>query len=566
MTRPIAVGETRIRPSRSCAACRSRKAKCTGLSEEFLHALDDEEKLAAWQGERPRCDRCVKAGPQQECSFLPSKRKGRPRRLPKPDYTPPVTPPSPPQAEEASPPPQFTPSSVASSSLFTPAVSPDLANAAPFGACPSAAAAWPSPPDSMRGRLGSTSTISSPSAPPSNALFLPEDIPQLARRYLVGAFTWAPLLPPNEPDLVTYLQHSHPVLPAALSCLLDLSLPPPAFPPSDSPISSSVLLAGGILALQAFGVKDVGRCASTLRWTCEALRDVGWSGTDETHLQDLEAHEAQLLNNLGWMCWAMEQQLGVLTSNRERVFSAIPAPTASDLSTILMRAAALLRDATDFSVFWDGDDAHRFAYTSGILERSDAIREEAIAYLRSFPLRPALSLTASPTAGDLHLSAAHEMAILGALMSSAAVILLLCSTSPLSPLISPKLCSLDTTSVPALPARVAIRRAAVSILEVLQFTHTSPARRPGGALVAPTVRHSPMYGCCVVVAANGMLLDAGTAPDGKTPGDLDPLDAAALKADLDLCEAVLQQQSENWPAAEMLADEVALLRRTAGFA
>lgn len=109
MTRPIPVTGQRQRRSKSCVACRTIKTKvrfsltlseehcphanytprprqCKGLREEFLHALDQED--SEWLTSRypggpsthPRCERCEKNG--IDCTFAPSKRKGRPRRLP----------------------------------------------------------------------------------------------------------------------------------------------------------------------------------------------------------------------------------------------------------------------------------------------------------------------------------------------------------------------------------------------------------------------------------------------------------------------------------------------------
>jgi hypothetical protein len=44
------------------------------------------------------------------------------------------------------------------------------------------------------------------------------------------------------------------------------------------------------------------------------------------------------------------------------------------------------------------------------------------------------------------------------------------------------------------------------------------------------------------------------------------LELEKISRDLDLCEGFLRVQAQRWKASEMLANEVGLLRRTAGFA
>ncbi|GAA5867040.1 hypothetical protein JCM8547_008419 [Rhodosporidiobolus lusitaniae] len=559
MTRPLPIGAKRIRPSKACECCRAVKQKCTGLDEEFLHALEDPDQLEAWEGQHPKCDRCTRLN--QNCTFAQSRRKGRPRRLH---------------------PSQRPTSSRASSSRSGSGSDRDLFSSSSKGPV----FFDPSLEDSF-----STSSWPSPSSlkasPPAPALPVPQAIhfpltnqfSTLARRYLLEAFTWAPILPPHEPELVEYLRLADPILPEALSAFLRLSPSPPVFPPAHTDIAPSTLLAGGLLVLEAFGAKDAARAGSILRWTCSQLQRFGWAGENSVFPSWVAPLDGELLVSLGWMCWSMEMQIGVMTGNRHRVLGSVQPPSSPGPSTLLMRAAALLRDATDYSTFWEGTETDRFNYTTWILRRSDSLQSEALEFLHSSPPRPSFSSTSylPPTPSDLQLAAMHEIATMGALMSTAAVILLLSSASPLSPLVAPGLpCSLDVLSTPALPSRVAIRRAATQILDMVQQiyqpSHSSTsAFLPSGLVLksefpSPPVIHGPMWGCCVVVAAKGRMWDVGTAVDPAVAGEIAALDAAALRADLDLCEAVLRTQAERWPAAEKLAGEVTALKASAGFA
>lgn len=88
MTRPIEIGASRKRQYKSCTSCRAAKAKCTGFSEEYLRLLDDPDFVPP--AGHPVCKRCKKNG--KECEFAPSKRKGRPRRLPKKTNPDPISP------------------------------------------------------------------------------------------------------------------------------------------------------------------------------------------------------------------------------------------------------------------------------------------------------------------------------------------------------------------------------------------------------------------------------------------------------------------------------------------
>ncbi|GAA5867060.1 hypothetical protein JCM8547_008427 [Rhodosporidiobolus lusitaniae] len=399
----------------------------------------------------------------------------------------------------------------------------------------------------------------------------------LARHYLLEAFAWAPILPPHEPELVEYLRHADPILPEALSALLRLSPSAPAFPPAHSNIAPSTLLAGGLLVLEAFGAKDPDRAGSILRWTCSQLQRFGWAGENSGFPSWVAPRDGELLVNFGWMCWSMEMQIGVMTGNRYRVLGSVQPPSSPGLSTLLMRAAALLRDATDFSTFWKSTEPDRVNYTTWILRRSNFLQTEALNFLRSSPPRPTLPSTAcqTPTPSDLRLVAMHEIAATSALISTTAVILFLSAASPLSPLTTPFLpCSLDIFSTPDLPSRVAIRRAATQILDLIlelsypsysssHFSSSTDLAIPSGVVLplpAPPVVHEPLWGYCILIAAKGRMWNVGTAADSAVAEEIAALNAAALRADLDLCEAVLRTQTERWAAAEALVEEVAALK------
>ncbi|GAA5859168.1 hypothetical protein JCM1840_003785 [Sporobolomyces johnsonii] len=532
MTPPIPITGQRKRPSKSCTSCRAAKAKCTGLSEEYLHKVDEPDYVPDPTQPVPRCDRCQRSG--SDCNFVPSRRKGRPRRLPRQQPSPSLSPspsPSPPLGSDDSPNQTYT-----ATSYSSPSRGRDKSS---VGAAPSP---WslPTPPSALYSSL--------PALP----------LEQIAHQYLTDAFIWAPILPPDLYQLQHYLQLADPILVAVLTSVLDTSIPPPAFPPTHD-ASLATLQAGVLLSLFSYGVKDRSRAVETLQWTCEQLRDFGWAGEQTSGISGAIGNaELEAFVGLGWLCWGLEIQLTVLTGNRPRVFASVPAPSVVTPETMVLQSLDLLYDATDFQGLWDGNDEHRRAKTANVLQRADRIHHAAFNYLRAST--PPLAPSPQRTPASLQIAATRESVFLAATIAPAAVMLFLSSTSPLSPLIAPALpCNLDTTSFPSGPARLAVRHVASQVVSVVRTTPTAE-----GISIAQQP-HSPYWGCCFLITARGLLLQAEAATMGEGAA-LTPAEAAQLDSDLDLCEAVLAQQALKWPSAESLGTEVALLRRTAGIA
>ncbi|GAA5822939.1 hypothetical protein JCM5353_007905 [Sporobolomyces roseus] len=550
MTPPIPLGAERKRPSKSCLPCRQAKAKCVGLSEEYLHAVDQEDYIPDPNIPRPRCSRCTKMG--ADCNFAASRRKGRPRRVTKEEELQM-------QLQQQQRNQQATPSVSPRSS---PSASPSRSGSDSFNPLRTtgdfAGNYSPSQATSLSGSLHQPSPCWSLPTPESSATPLPEfSIEEIAEGYLAEIYIWAPLLPPDSKNLQEYLHRADPSLAQALACTLDTSRSPPAFPPQGA-ISFATLQAAVFLSLRAYGIKDRTNAVDLIIWVSNELRGLGWNGHDMSSIaSEIRGSEIEAFIGLGYLVWGLTIQLGVLTGNRGLLLAVIQLPSEISPQNMVLHSFALLRDSTDFDTLWAlKDDQQRFNYTVEIIQRSDRIQKAALEYLRT--TTPAFDPSSAATPSSLTLAAARESAFLASSIAPASVILLLSSTSPLSPLIAPTLpCSLDTTSYPTGPLACLVRVAATKILDVVR---TSPTKE---GLSVAAQNHSPYWGCCFLVTSRGLLLGAEAA---QVQGDeaLLSYDHQQLESDLDLCEAILRQQATKWPAAESLMTEVGLLRRTAG--
>ncbi|BGP27533.1 proteophosphoglycan 5 [Rhodotorula toruloides] len=555
MTRPIPVTGQRKRPSKSCLACRASKTKCTGLSEEYLHALEDPDLLAKWEGPHPICSRCQKH--DEVCSFAPSRRKGRPRRLLRDEAgniiedrsssrsRQPVQLPSPEGSGERSPSPSNSSSSQETGSEKA---------QQPVPAFTFPASGLPTPLSPLR----------------PLARFPPVDHTPVAIAFLQDAYPWVPLLPSDVNSLSNYLMTSDPLLPAAINCLLNPSLQPPSVDLASRvrPLALSTLQATTLLFLHAFAAQNKSLALQLLQWTCTELAARGWAG--ERTAGELQAEEGFI--ELGWYCWGMEIQLGIVVGARASILAHVSPPSIIDATTSQRHAFRLAFDATNYAHLWEIDPPAQSAYLTDIVGRSHIIHDIARSALASLPVEPAL----------LSQAVLRHSSLLGALLSLASIILVLSSQSPLSPYIAPALpCSLDTTCLPPSPHRREIARAARGIVDVVKTfagsaeSPLSPVSSNGASKAA---FYHPFFGCCLVVASRGLLLEAesySTGDNSLCPSPpSSPIDQVACPAkqiaqiaqDLDLCERVLRGQAKRWCASEMLATEVSLLRRTAGVA
>ncbi|BGP35299.1 hypothetical protein JCM10296v2_007134 [Rhodotorula toruloides] len=558
MTRPIPVTGQRKRPSKSCLACRQAKVKCMGLSEEYLHALEDPDLLAKWQGPHPICSRCTKQG--ESCSFAPSRRKGRPRRL---------------LRDEAGNVIEDRSSSASRSRQPVQLPSPQGSGSGDRSPSPSNSSSSQDTgsekaPQPMPALTFPTSGLPTPPSPLRPlARFPPVDHTPLAIAFLQDAYPWVPLLPSDVNSLSNYLMTADPLLPAAINCILNPSLSPPAVDLASRvrPLALSTLQATTLLFLHAFAAQNKSFALQLLQWTCTELAERGWAG--EQTAGELQAEDGFV--KLGWYCWGMEIQLGIIMGVRASILAHVPPPSIIDATTAQRHAFRLAFDATDYAHLWAIEPPAQAAYLNDIVARSHVIHGIARSTLASLPAEPAL----------LSQAALRHSSLLGALLSLAAVILVLTSQSPLSPYIAPALpCSLDTTCLPPSPHRREIARAARGIVDIVK-TFAGGADLPLSPVSPGTSKsafYHPFFGCCLVVASRGVLLEAesySTGDNSLCPSPASsPIDQVACPAkqiaqivqDLDLCERVLRGQAKRWSASDMLATEVSLLRRTAGVA
>ncbi|BGP43410.1 hypothetical protein JCM10449v2_007445 [Rhodotorula kratochvilovae] len=529
MTRPIPVSSQRKRPSKSCLACRAAKAK------DYLHALDDPDALAAWQGPAQRCTRCSKAG--QDCQFAPSRRKGRPRRLPRNQ-----------DAEEK--PTASRQRSQSNDSPASSADSPRSSSSRRRSTSPSTTqTSLPTPPTPLADLLLPAAAFAAelPKPPPPPPAWPSQSL--LAARYISTAHVWAPFLPQSFPVLHDYLAGADPALSFAIACLLNPSLPAPPFDPAAfaSPAPLDAIQTALLLTLHAFVTKDRSRAIALLQWACRELCHLGWAGAATAPA--LGGPQRELIMRTGWYAWGIEIHLGFIAGVRASILAHVPPPAAVEPVTLQRHVLALAHQATDYSHLWSLDPPSRDAYIRSVLSRAHALHNLALQFL------------ADPDAHALPASQRSSLFSAG-LISQTSVVLLLSSLSPLSPLIAPLLpCSLDTTSPPHPSARGLIASAARAIVALVRAYAPSTGAPPPEGDPTGERTHSPWFGCCLVVAARGCLLAAEDTPP-QAPGAQAEL--AQLAADLDLCEAELTRQARHWPASGTLAAEVGLLRRTAG--
>lgn len=473
----------------------------------------------------------------------------------------------------------------------------------------------------------------------------------LAARFLDEAYEWVPFLPSTHGGLVSHLACSRPILTEALECLLDpLERPCPCldFQDDDDPNNKHAggagdeggggpgasarrdgltqpsladLQAAAVLSVLAFAQRERQRSIDLLQWACRQMLARGWNG-ERTVLDDPVFSRSGLedvdqLMDLGWYLWGIEVQLGIITGQRASILApVVPPPAQLDESTARKHSFHVAFLATDYAHLWSLEtDQSRCAYLRKVLTRVHDVHNVCVAALRTHKLPPY----------PVQLNAVADRAkrqdwILGGMLALAGGILILSSASPLSPYVAPALpCSLDTTARPAPNSRhlYAIASSAKGIVRLLKEFGTnsvSPAAFPplstaahypeltGSPLVAhadadgdermqlydwPETIHHPFFGCCLVVAARGLLIlsedlqadiasKSGPAPTSAEPGrahawlsstSADPhVELAKISRDLDLCEGFLRVQARRWKASEMLANEVGLLRRTAGFA
>lgn len=460
----------------------------------------------------------------------------------------------------------------------------------------------------------------------------------LAARCLDEAYEWIPFLPAAHDELVSHLACSRPILTEAIECLLEpLSRRCPCVDLHEGPGTSAGrdgltepslgdLQAATILSVLAFAQRERNRAIELLQFACRKLAARGWRG-EATRLDDpvftrSGLEDPQQLLALGWHCWGLEIQLGIITGLRASILSPlVPPPAVLDASTVRQYSFHAAFLATDYAYLWSLDtDDERCAYLRRVLSLVHSVHSVSLSALAAAQYPPYPVQLNAPRD-----RARRQDLILSAMLGLAGAILILSSSSPLSPYVAPALpCSLDTTARPAPNSRHlhAIAQSAKGIVQLVQEYGTTyrvesddgSASDGGGgegdnspmdddearALATrnttwPETIHHPFFGCCLVVAARGLLIlgedlqhEVDVAPDpaaaaagptllpapshwlaairgaDKVPDPRGEL--RQIAAELDLAEGFLRVQATRWHASEMLANEVSLLRRTANFA
>ncbi|ORY79729.1 hypothetical protein BCR35DRAFT_94195 [Leucosporidium creatinivorum] len=512
MTPPIPVGAERQRPAKSCARCRSAKSKCTGFNDAELAAL--EEDLSRTNGRK--CDRCLRLN--VECVFLPSKRKGRPRRLPKEGETNTTT-----TSQSASPSDQQR----AAAQLPSPSASGSL-SPSPSPSPPPV----PQPPQSYQ--------INSPPVFAPSSTFIPPSPPRdttyddLAEAHLARIAPYAALLPPTLIECSAYLCQAGNHLHHAIRSLLDPNkvTVDQLTPLEDLGTRLDDLQAAVLSVFLSYGIGVKMVAKERLTWVCERLAQVGWEGDEAKDYGYGQWNET--VRRLGWMCWGLEIQLGVLTGSRERVLGNVyPSQSASlsrfvvqrtknpSIDSLHRQALALLYEATSTSPL-DAPTAHARAQT--LITSAHSLYVQAAAY---------------------YTSTRTEAAFMTAIMSSAATIFLLSSSSIFSTFAAPAFaCGIDSTSKPPASAHGLIVAAAQQIIAIVRAS-LDPS--------FPPPVHSPFFGCGLLIAVRGLLIGNEGEGQGVQEG---------TEREVQLVEGVLQGQAGLWQEARSLLNEVGLLRRT----
>lgn len=490
------------------------------------------------------------------------------------------------------------------------------------------------------GCIGSEKLVQQPQQQPPYYL---GHLHALAVRFLDEAYEWVPFLPSTHGGLVSHLACSRPILTEALECLLDpLEKPcpcvdltePGAGAAADGLTSPSLadLQAAAILSVLAFAQRERQRSIDLLQYACRHMLARGWNGEltvlDDPVFSRSGLEDVDQLMDLGWYLWGIEVQLGIITGQRASILSPrVPPPSELNPTTARKYSFHVAFLATDYAYLWSLEtDQTRCAYLRKVLTLVHDVHNVCVDALKEakFPPYP------------VQLNAVVDRAkrqdwILGGMLALAGGILILSSASPLSPYVAPALpCSLDTTSRPAPNSRhlYAIASSAKGIVRLVKEFGTNSVTSTSSSSSScegeedevmqmyawPETIHHPFFGCCLVVAARGLLIlsedlqaDAAASAFVSSPStdqqspttntttvtdeainsppppattttttarahswlsntSADPhVELEKISRDLDLCEGFLRVQARRWKASEMLANEVGLLRRTAGF-
>lgn len=263
---------------RRCVGCRTAKAACAGFSDQELHSIPDEETTDAVVLIGRRCNRCQRIG-LVTCEFMPSRRKGRPRRLL-------------PKTEDSE--------TATASPDFTAATNSDSASPAESSRCNS--------------------------SPQDLSIPLPRDTTHdsLAQAYLTQIHPFLPLLPSSSlEETSAYFARAGPHLHRSIHLLLKpRSMTFDQLPPlsiyQDTLDDLQAAVFSAFLAYGALGAKEVAK--GRLRWACEKVKQSGWTG------EEGDEGDGGSFQRLAWVCWGAEIQLGVLTGSRDRILGFVQPP------------------------------------------------------------------------------------------------------------------------------------------------------------------------------------------------------------------------------------------------
>lgn len=145
-------------------------------------------------------------------------------------------------------------------------------------------------------------------------------------------------------------------------------------------------------------------------------------------------------------------------------------------------------------------------------------------------------------ARDYYRTSRDEGVFIAAIMSNAATIFLLSSSSIFSTFSAPNwACGIDTSSQPPTSAHGLIIASAKQIIQMVTLS-MDPA--------FPPPIHSPFFGCGLLIAVRGLLI-----------GNEEGQPQESTEREVQLVEGVLSGQGQTWEEARALLNEVSILKR-----
>ncbi|SCZ96663.1 BZ3500_MvSof-1268-A1-R1_Chr4-4g07529 [Microbotryum saponariae] len=583
MTPPIAIGSTRRRRSKSCIACRVAKLRCEGLDEEQLHQLESNPALCDLV-----CHRCERRS--IPCTWAPSRRPGRPRRLN-----------APPPIDESSehlgagsdvasghvgdsfrvirstshlPAASSTVTSTShgawqSPSVALPAWQPSRSAApARFVSLPARLQTYTFAPNDEASSSSYRPSSSGTSTPSSATSALPSPVGQsghslqflehLGQLYLSQVHGYIPVLPNLLPDLSLRLQVASPSLVVALEAYLipwARSSPSPPPPPNTRYPNSDDQLVAIFHIHRAYANGDLDAARTALRTA---------AGTTLSRAR--AAHMTSLgrpleLDQEGWILWELELQVGTALCEDERLLDIVRPDTEDHSATSLHRQALLhlwhcswpvsawtsfpLPPAPPGSAGGTAQGPLGPARPSPVSTRAIELCSRAF---ELYNLAHAILVPASPQmlASDrFSASSQAEAALNASIIASTCVILVL--SGPLSPEALHNIQRGNST-------HSLVFTASNQIIACLRRLINDANITVPPAPTSPLYNHSPFLIPHLWMAARGLLI---ASQDARV------CDRRSFDEGIGVIETVLSCWAERWPEARRVLEEVGNIQNAA---